>query len=90
MLKPNEKLKNPRLTFTVSKPTFNALKKKFLTGPLGNTPVRTKDNAEPIIPPITMPKTIFAIFLLAISPPSYLAAKFGYAQIRLIKHIKNG
>lgn len=68
MLKPSEKLKKPRLTFTVSNPTFRALKKKFFTGPFGNTPDRRYDSAEPITPPITTPNNIFPIFLLAISP----------------------
>jgi hypothetical protein len=38
MLKPSEKLKKPRFTLTVSKPTLRALKKKLFTGPFGKTP----------------------------------------------------
>lgn len=40
MLRPREKVKNPKLTCTVEKPTFKALKKKFFTGPLGNAPAK--------------------------------------------------
>jgi len=70
MLSPIEKLKNPKLTCVVEKPTFKALKKKFFTGPLGKSPARRYDNAEPIIPPIIIPEIIFANLLLAILPPS--------------------
>ncbi len=70
ILKPIEKLKNPKLTWTVEKPTFNALKKKFFTGPFGKNPARRYDNAEPIMPPIIIPEIIFANLLLAILPPS--------------------
>lgn len=38
ILRPSEKLKKPRFTFTVSKPTLRALKKKFFTGPFGKAP----------------------------------------------------
>lgn len=69
IFKPSEKLKNPKLTCVVEKPTFKALKKKFFTGPLGKRPVRREDNAEPIMPPITIPEITFPNFLLGILPP---------------------
>jgi len=55
---PIVKLKKPRFTSTAENPTFNALKKKFFTGPFGNMPLSKDDNAEPIIPPINTPAII--------------------------------
>jgi hypothetical protein len=72
MLNPRDKVKKPRFSFTASNPTLSALKKKFFTGPLGKTPDKRYDNAEPIIPPIIIPSRILPIFLLAISPPFWI------------------
>lgn len=69
ILRPSEKLKKPRLTSAVEKPTFKALKKKFFTGPLGKRPARRYDSAEPSIPPIIIPVITFDNLLLAILPP---------------------
>ena len=66
MLKPSENVKKAKLTWTVSKPTLSALKKKLFTGPLGKILLSMNDNVEPIIPPRIMPKIILPIFLLAI------------------------
>lgn len=65
-LSPSEKVKNPKSTLVEEKPTFKALKKKLLTGPLGKMLLNTNDNVEPIIPPIITPNKIFPNFLFAI------------------------
>jgi len=51
--------------WTVEKPIFKALKKKPFTGPGGKILPKKKDNAEPIVPPITIPKIIVLKFLFA-------------------------
>jgi len=75
MANPNEKVKNPRSTSTGENPTFKALKKKFFTGPRGNAPAKRYDNADPMIPPIIIPKIISPVLLFAITPPFCLTAK---------------
>lgn len=85
-LKPSEKLKKPRLTLTVSKPTLSALKKKFFTGPFGKTPDKRYDSAEPIIPPITTPNSMFPTFLLAISPPLKMGIRYWVLILEYIYH----
>ena len=81
IFKPSEKLKKPKLTCTVENPTFKALKKKAFTGPFGKTLLNKNDSAEPMIPPITIPKITFPNFLFAIPPPFCLRQKHGYSQI---------
>ena len=66
MLKPSEKAKKPKLTWTVSNPTFRALKKKFFTGPLGKGIESTYDKAEPMMPPTITPSMILLTFRRAI------------------------
>jgi hypothetical protein len=66
ILRPSEKVKKPKSILAVEKPTFKALKKKFFTGPVGKILLKINDNAEPIIPPITIPNIILPTFLLAI------------------------
>ena len=52
---PIVKLKKPKFTSTAENPTLRALKKRFLTGPLGKIPLKSDDNADPIIPPTIIP-----------------------------------
>jgi len=66
ILKPSENAKKPRFTWTVSKPTFKALKKKFFTGPFGKGMDNKYESAEPMIPPMITPMIMFPIFLRAI------------------------
>jgi hypothetical protein len=77
MLSPSEKAKNPRSTWTVSNPTFRALKKKFLTGPLGKGIESRYDKAEPTMPPMITPRMILPIFRLATEPPNRWKISFG-------------
>jgi hypothetical protein len=53
--RPIVKLKKPKFTSVAVKPTLSALKKRFLTGPLGKSPLNRYDRAEPIIPPMIIP-----------------------------------
>jgi len=63
--KPRERAINPKFMWTVENPIFRALKKKPFTGPGGKILPRKWDNAEPIIPPIKIPKMIVLKFLFA-------------------------
>ena len=54
--RPIVKLKKPRFTSVAVNPTLRALKKRFLTGPFGKSPLSRYDSAEPMIPPMIIPE----------------------------------
>jgi hypothetical protein len=56
--RPIVKLKKPKFTSVAVKPTLSALKKRFLTGPFGKSPLSRYDRAEPMIPPAIIPVII--------------------------------
>lgn len=61
--RPKDRVIKPKLMWTVEKPIFKALKKKLFTGPWGKMFAKKYDSAEPIIPPIIIPKIIVLKFL---------------------------
>lgn len=65
-VKPKFKVRKPKLSAKVGIPICKNLKKKSLTGPAGNIPLKKWDKTEPIIAPTTIATIMIPTFLLAV------------------------